>query len=182
MEKLPEDNLKDINEKEKQNNNENNLKKEEDNLKNEEKDKNSNKDESNIENYIPNYIERYGKEIGLPNLKMNGDKENYVVSLCFSGIINVDIVYNEKNNTCFLASPICSVPNNDYENFYEQLLISNNTYNENGGLILGIEEDENRVVLSYTFIANTFSYSLFKIVLNNFVNIVEKNMLKFEEF
>ena len=105
-----------------------------------------------------------------------------VCLLCFNNKIKVDIVYNEQYNQCFLASPICLIPNNDKEKFYEQLLISNNTYNVNGGVILGIDEDSNRVVLSYTFIANTFSYSRFKNVLKNFVDIVESNILKFKEF
>ena len=161
MEKFPEDNS---------------LKKEE--KQSEEKDKNNDIDALNEDSYLPNYIKRYGKEIGLPNLKMN---ENNVCSLCFRESINVDIVYNEKNDQCFLASPICSIPNSDREKFYEQLLISNNTYNENGGVILGIDEESNRVVLSYTFIASTFSYLRFKNVLNNFVNIAEKNILKYKE-
>jgi hypothetical protein len=161
MEKFPEDNL--LKEKTKQS---------------KEKDKNNNLDAIIEENYLPSHITKYGKEIGLPNLKL---KEN-VVSLCFSDSINVDIIYNEKVNQCFLASPICLIPNSNKEKFYEQLLISNNTYNVNGGVILGIDEDSNRVVLSYTFIANTFSYSRFKNVLKNFVDIVESNILKFKEF
>lgn len=104
-----------------------------------------------------------------------------VCSLCFDDNISVDIVYNKKNNQCFLASPICLIPNNDREKFYEQLLISNNTYNENGGVILGIEEEQNRVVLSYTFIADTFSYLKFKNVLRNFVDIAQSNILKFKD-
>ena len=161
MEKFPEDNS---------------LKKEE--KQSEEKDKNNDIDALDEDSYLPNYIKRYGKEIGLPNLKMNEDN---VCSLCFRESINVDIVYNEKNDICFLASPICFIPNIDREKFYEQLLISNNTYNENGGVILGIDEESNRVVLSYTFIASTFSYLRFKNVLNNFVNIAEKNILKYKE-
>ena len=31
--------------------------------------------------YLPDYIKRYGKEVGLPNLKFN---ENGVCSLCFN--------------------------------------------------------------------------------------------------
>lgn len=144
----------------------------------EEKDKNDMVDAENKENYLPNFIQRYGKEVGLPNLKLNGDN---VCSLCFDNNINVDIVYNENINQCFLHSPICLIPNNDREKFYEQLLISNNTYNENGGVILGIEEEQNRVVLSYTFIADTFSYFRFKNVLRNFVDIAESNILKFKD-
>ena len=87
----------------------------------------------------------------------------------------------KKNNQCFLATPICLIPNNDREKFYEQLLISNNTYNENGGLNLGIEEEQNRVVLSYTFIADTFSYFRFKNTLKNFVDHAEINILKFKD-
>ena len=134
----------------------------------------------NKENYLPNFIQRYGKEVGLPNLKLKGDNVSSVCSLCFGNNISVDIVYNEKNNQCFFASPICLIPNNDREKFYEQLLISNNAYNENGGVILGIEEEQNRVVLSYTFIADTFSYFKFKNVLKNFVDIAESNTLKFK--
>ena len=103
-----------------------------------------------------------------------------VCSLCFNNKIKVDIVYNEQYNQCFLASPICLIPNNDKEKFYEQLLISDNTFNENGGVILGLDEDS--VVLSYTFIANTFSYLRFKNTLKNFVDIAEKNIIKFKEF
>ena len=147
----------------------------------EEKDKNDKVDGENKENYIPNFIQRYGKEVGIPNLKMKGDKASSVCSLCFANNINVDIVYNEKINQCFFASPICLIPNNDREKFYEQLLISNNAYNENGGVILGIEEEQNRVVLSYTFIADTFSYFKFKNVLKNFVDIAESNTLKFKD-
>ena len=161
MEKYPEDNL--LKDK---------------NWQSEEKDKNI---DSAIkeENYLPNYIKKYGKEVGLPNLKLN---ENGVCSLCFEDSINVDIVFREEYNQCFLASPICSIPNSDREKFYEQLLISNNTYNKNGGVILGIDENSNRVVISYTFIANTFSYLRFKNTLKNFVDIAEKNIIKFKEF
>ena len=147
----------------------------------EEKDKNDKVDAENKENYLPNFIQRYGKEVGIPNLKMKGDKVSSVCSLCFNDNINVDIVYEENNNQCFLATPICLIPNNDREKFYEQLLISNNTYNENGGLNLGIEEEENRVVLSYTFIADTFSYFRFKNTLKNFVDHAEINILKFKD-
>ena len=146
----------------------------------EEKDKNDKVDSENKENYLPNFIQRYGKEVGLPNLKLKGDNFSSVCSLCFGNNISVDIVYNEKNNQCFFASPICLIPNNDREKFYEQLLISNNAYNENGGVILGIEEEQNQVVLSYTFIADTFSYFKFKNVLKNFVDIAESNTLKFK--
>ena len=85
---------------------------------------------------------------------MNGDN---VCSLSFYNNISVDIVYNEKNNQCFLAFLICLIPNNDTEKLYEQLLISNITNNENGGVILGIEEEQNRKVL----IADIFSYFKF---------------------
>ena len=127
--------------------------------------------------YLPDYIKRYGKEVGLPNLKFN---ENGVCSLCFNNKIKVDIVYNEQYNQCFLASPICLIPNNDKEKILWTLLISNNTFNENGGVILGLDEDS--VVLSYTFIANTFSYLRFKNTLKNFVDIAEKDIIKFKEF
>ena len=117
-----------------------------------------------------NYITNYGKEVGLPNLKLN---ENGVCSLNFDGKINVDIVYNKENDQCFFASPIGTVPAEGREEFFKQLLVSNAFGIENGGAVLGIEEEEDRVVLSYTFIASTFSFELFKTVLGNFVTMVE---------
>ena len=44
------------------------------------------------------YIPKYGKEIGLPNLKLN---EKEVCSLNFDGQVNVDIVYSKENKQCF---------------------------------------------------------------------------------
>ena len=170
---------------EKEINEEKNVNKPEENLKeekqNEEKDKNNEKNKLKEEYYIPDYIKKYGKEIGLPNLKMN---ENGVVSLNFRDSINVDIVFNEKNDQCFFASPVGYIPKTEREKFYEELLISNNSYNENGGVILGLEDDNDstRVVLSYTFIASTFSYQKFKNVLTNFVDIAEAKILKYEVF
>ena len=114
------------------------------------------------------YITNYGREVGLPNLKLN---ENGVCSLNFDSKINVDIVYNKDNDQCFFASPIGTVPADGREEFYRQLLVSN---------AFGIEEEEERVVLSYTFIASTFSFELFKTVLGNFVTMVENWMGKYE--
>ena len=62
----------------------------------EEKDKNDKVDAENKENYLPDFIQRYGKEVGIPNLKMKGNKASSVCSLCFNDNINVDIVYEEK--------------------------------------------------------------------------------------
>ena len=45
---------------------------------------------------------------------------------------------------------------------------------------MGIEEDEDRVILSYMFISSTFSFDLFKTGLANFVDLVEVWQEKFE--
>ena len=89
-------------------------------------------------------------------------------------------MYNKDNDQCFFASPIGTVPADGREEFYRQLLVSNAFGIENGGAVLGIEEEEERVVLSYTFIASTFSFELFKTVLGNFVTMVENWMGKYE--
>ena len=128
---------------------------------------------------FPDFINKYGKEVGLPNLKFN---ENGVCSLCFDEKINVDIVYNEKNDQCFFASPICTIPDKEQEKFYEQLLLDNSNISDNKGALFGIEEEQNRVVLSYTFIASTFTFEHFKTSLNNFVVLTERNTLKYEIF
>ena len=69
----------------------------------------------------------------------------------------------------------------DKEEFYKKLLIDNSFGSENGGAVLSIDNKKNSIVLSFTFIVSTFSFELFKIVLNNFVTIVEKNMAKYEK-
>ena len=88
MEKFPEDNP---------------LKKEEikEEKQSEEKDKNNDIDALNEDSYLPNYIKRYGKEIGLPNLKMHENDLYSICSLCFSESITVDIDIMKKMINAF---------------------------------------------------------------------------------
>lgn len=116
------------------------------------------------------YIVNYGKEIGLADLKLN---ENGICSLSFDDKFNVDIVYRKDQEQVILAAPIGNIPAEGQEYFFKQLLIANAFGIENAGATLGIEEIENRVVLSYMFISSTFSFELFKTVLANFVDLVE---------
>jgi len=123
------------------------------------------------------YIVNYGKEVGLSDLKLN---EDGICSLSFDEKINVDIVYRKEQEQVIFAAPIGDIPVEGQENFFKQLLISNAFGIENAGAILGIEEEENRVVLSYVFISSTFSFDLFKTVLANFVDLVESWQEKIE--
>ncbi len=118
-----------------------------------------------------NYLLNYGKEIGLPDLNFN---EKGICSLSFDSKINIDIVYRKEQDQCIFAAPIGDVLASGQENFFKRLLIANAFGIENAGAIIGIDEEKNSVVLSYTFIASTFSFDLFKVVLNNFVNMVEE--------
>ena len=114
----------------------------------------------------------------MPYLELNHEN---ICSLVFDGKIKIEIVYNEKENLCSFVSPICPIPNNNKKEFYKKLLIANLLGNENGGAVLSIDKKKNSIILSFTFIVDTFSYSLFKTVLNNFVDIAEKNMAKYEK-
>jgi hypothetical protein len=116
------------------------------------------------------YIVNYGKEVGLSDLKLN---EDGICSLSFDEKLNVDIVYRKEQEQVIFAAPIGDIPVEGQESFFRQLLISNAFGIENAGAVLGIEDDENRVVLSYMFISSTFSFDLFKTVLANFVDLVE---------
>ena len=116
------------------------------------------------------YIVNYGKEVGLSDLRLN---EDGICSLSFDEKLNVDIVYRKEQEQVIFAAPIGDIPAEGQESFFRQLLISNAFGIENAGAILGIEEDENRVVLCYMFISSTFSFDLFKTVLANFVDLVE---------
>lgn len=123
------------------------------------------------------YIANYGKEIGLPDLKLNDDG---ICSLSFDEKLNVDIVYRKDQEQVIFAAPVGNIPVEGQENFFKQLLISNAFGIENAGATLGIEEEENRVILSYMFISSTFSFDLFKTVLGNFVDLVEAWQEKIE--
>lgn len=116
------------------------------------------------------YVVNYGKEVGIADLKLN---EAGVCSLKFDKKIDVDIVYRKEQEQVILASPIGDIPPEGQEEFFKRLLITNAFGIENAGAILGIEEEENRIVLSYMFISSTFSFDLFKTVLANFVDLIE---------
>ena len=132
--------------------------------------------ESKIENAdISHYISKYGKEIGLPNLSF---KNNNVCSLKFDDKLDVDIVYNKENNQCIFASPIGYIPDYPSEVYFKHLLSSNAFGTETGGAMLGIEVENNRIVLAYNFISNICSYELFRTALKNFVNLAEEWQIK----
>lgn len=118
-----------------------------------------------------NYLLNYGKEVGLSDLNFN---EKGICSLSFDSKINIDIVYRKEQDQCIFAAPIGDVLAGGQENFFKRLLIANAFGIENAGAIIGIDEEKSNIVLSYTFIASTFSFDLFKVVLNNFVNMVEE--------
>jgi len=124
------------------------------------------------------YISNYGKEVGLPELKFD---EEGICSLSFDSRINVDIVYRKEQDQCILAAPIGDVPVENKEEYFRKLLVANVFGLENAGAVIGLDEDKNSIVLSYTFIASTFSFDLFKTVLGNFVNMVENWQEKLRE-
>ncbi len=126
-----------------------------------------------------NYLTNYGKEIGLPNLQFN---EEGMCSLSFDSSIDVDIVYKKDLDLCIFASPIIDIPSTGQENFFRRLLTENVFGIATAGSTFGIEEEKNRIILSYTFIASTFSFDLFKTVLGNFVDLVEEWKKKCEDF
>lgn len=126
---------------------------------------------------IENHLQNYGKEIGLPELKFN---EQGICSLNFDSKINVDIVYRKEQDQCILAAPIGDLPSEGKENFFKELLVANAFGIDNAGAALGVEEEENRVVLSYVFIASIVSFDLFKTILANFVNLAEEWISKCE--
>ena len=126
---------------------------------------------------IPNYLESYGKEVGLPNLKFN---EQNICSLCFDSKINVDIVYRKEQDQCIFAAPIIDLPSQGQGELLRKIMIENVFGMATAGCVFGIEEDRERIVISYTFIASTFTFDLFKTVLGNFVDVVEEWQQKCE--
>ena len=109
---------------------------------------------------------------------MKFDK-NGICSLQFDGKINVLIVYSKEKNQCLFTSPIGIIPSDGRKEFLKKILISNVFGIENSGAILGIDEDSYQLVLSFIFVASTFSFDLFKTVINNFVNFVENWQTKY---
>lgn len=126
---------------------------------------------------IPNYLESYGKEVGLPNLKFN---EQNICSLCFDSKISIDIVYRKDQDQCIFAAPIIDLPSQGQGELLRKIMIENVFGMATAGCVFGIEEDRERIVISYTFIASTFTFDLFKTVLGNFVDVVEEWQQKCE--
>lgn len=126
---------------------------------------------------IPNYLESYGKEVGLPNLKFN---EQNICSLCFDSKINIDVVYRKEQDQCIFAAPIIDLPSQGQGELLKKIMIENVFGMATAGCVFGIEEDRQRIVISYTFIASTFTFDLFKTVLGNFVDVVEEWQQKCE--
>ena len=126
---------------------------------------------------IPNYLESYGKEVGLPNLKFN---EQNICSLCFDSKISIDIVYRKDMDQCIFAAPIIDLPSQGQGELLRKIMIENVFGMATAGCVFGIEEDRERIVISYTFIASTFTFDLFKTVLGNFVDVVEEWQQKCE--
>ncbi len=125
------------------------------------------------------YLTIYGKEIGLPNLKFN---DQGICSLNFNSSVDIDIVYQKDIDQCIFAAPIIDIPATGQEELFRRILTENVFGIATAGATFGIEEEKNRIVLSYTFITSTFSFDLFKTVLGNFVDLVEDWKKKCEEF
>lgn len=123
------------------------------------------------------YISQYGQSVGLPELKLN---EAGMCSLTFDGKIAVDIIYHKDVDQCVLASVVGTLPSENQEECFKQLLISNAYGIENKGASIGIEEAENRIILSYVFIPSIVSFDLFKTLLGNFVTLTEKWQEQYE--
>ncbi|MDR0393047.1 MAG: type III secretion system chaperone [Puniceicoccales bacterium] len=124
------------------------------------------------------FIAAYGKEVGLPDLRLNEDN---LCSLNFDSKINVDIVFRKEQDQCIFASKIGVIPLENKETFFKELLKANAFGIETAGASLGVDEENDSIVLSYIFITQSFVYELFKTVLNNFVDLVEKWMQKLED-
>ncbi|MDR0755872.1 MAG: type III secretion system chaperone [Puniceicoccales bacterium] len=125
-----------------------------------------------------NFIAAYGKEVGLPDLRLNEDN---LCSLNFDSKINVDIVFRQEQDQCIFASKIGTIPLENKDMVFEELLKANAFGIATAGAILGIDPDNDSIVLSYVFITQSFVYELFKTVLSNFVNLVEEWMQKLED-
>ena len=126
---------------------------------------------------IENYLENYGKEIGLTDLKFN---EQGICSLCFDSEIDVDIIYKKEQDQCIFAAPVIYLPADGQGELLRKLMIENVFGIATAGCNFGIEEEYDRIVISYTFITSTFTFDLFKTVLGNFVDLVEEWQKKCE--
>ncbi len=127
---------------------------------------------------VYDFIASYGRDSGIPNLQLN--KEGFC-SLNFDTVINVDIVFTQEHDQCTFASNIGDIPAVDQAGFFKELLKESAFGINTSGACLGIDDESNKVVMSYTFITQSFTYELFKTVLNNFVSLVEEWMGKVKD-
>ena len=123
------------------------------------------------------YITQYGQSVGLPELKFN---EAGICSLTFDDKLAVDIIYHKDVDQCVLVSVVGTLPSENQEECFKQLLISNAYGTENKGSSIGIDESENRIILSHVFIPSIVSFDLFKTLLGNFVTLTQKWQEQYE--
>lgn len=126
---------------------------------------------------VADFVRSYGKEIGLTELALNDEG---VCALTFDEKINVDILFRKEQDQAIFISKVGELPPEGKEGFYRELLKANAFGMETAGATLGIDEDENSVVLSYVLIAHIMVYDLFKTVLANFVDLAEEWIQKLE--
>lgn len=123
------------------------------------------------------YITQYGQSVGLPELKLN---EAGMCSLTFDDKLAVDIIYHKDVDQCVLVSVVGTLPSENQEECFKQLLISNAYGTENKGASIGIDESGNRIILSHVFIPSIVSFDLFKTLLGNFVTLTKKWQEQYE--
>ena len=123
------------------------------------------------------FIASYGQDVGISDLKLN---EQGVCSLNFDSKVNVDIVFKQDQDQCIFASNLGEIPTDNLENFFRELLKANVFGISTAGTTIGIDEGTNMVVLSFTFITQSFTFDLFKTVLDNSVSLVDEWTQKVE--
>lgn len=119
---------------------------------------------------IEDVLKELGAQMGLPGLKLD---DNKVCRLIFDKKFTVDIEASQDLKTVHLYSPVCIIPPEGRENFYEGLLEANLFGRGTGGAAFGVDLEMGEVLLSRTLQMEKIDYQDFVNILESFVNHIE---------
>lgn len=115
-------------------------------------------------------ITELGKNIGLDELKPD---EDLYCCLGFDDKITVHFQYNQESETLMLFSQLGIIDEDKLAGVYPKLMKANVFWQGTGGSTLGVDDENNEVILSYQVALSLLDFTKFQELLEGFVNTAE---------
>lgn len=131
-----------------------------------------------MENPIRDILKTFGENIGLEGVGLD---EHGHCCLTFEDLV-VNFFVNEEAETLLLFSPLGKIPAFNREVFFEGLLSANNHFNNTHGATLGVDVEEETVILSCMVSYNQMDFVSFENHLKPFVDTADSWKKKIRAF